>query len=471
VQLEHFYTSHNHQHVKQLTRALHDNMLRFGYESVDTPVIEFAELFLTKAGDQLITRLFTFDRLGQQFALRPEFTALAVHRYVANALDGVVRWQFSGPIFADDQQVHSYQQFSVGAELIGMSGPAADSEILAMAALGIAAQDYEDWQLIVGHVGLMRQLLKCFQLDERTERFLLSHRSSLKDPALGKAYIMQRLDKLLLQSSEMIDLMGGPTVDGLEPANRAQHILDVLLDTNRHGHIMGGRTREDITRRLLQKQRRSAERDQITAAVDFLDRWVSIDTLPDKAFRDIEALVETLGQDSIAHTILAEWQETIALMSAYDIPLDKIRIQPELARSWDYYTGIVFELQTQSAKHLGGGGRYDELVHLIGGKGHVPAVGFAYYVDTLLEVLPQIPMVSALNICIKVAPGAQQAGAVWAQRLRQNNLSVSILPVDRPDNGKITLLAQEDGSLRFGTVDYGLDQAEALLEKLAGGEN
>ena len=60
-------------------------------------------------------------------------------------------------------------------------------------------------------------------------------------------------------------------------------------------------------------------------------------------------------------SVLDEWRSVIALLDAYGIPASRIQIQPALARNWDYYTGIVFELWSEDGHHLGGGGRYDEL--------------------------------------------------------------------------------------------------------------
>lgn len=53
---------------------------------------------------------------------------------------------------------------------------------------------------------------------------------------------------------------------------------------------------------------------------------------------------------------------------------------------FEYYTGICFQLLYDEEK-IGGGGRYDNLIPLMGGK-NIPACGFALYVDPLTELLP-----------------------------------------------------------------------------------
>ncbi|NJL23299.1 MAG: histidine--tRNA ligase, partial [Leptolyngbyaceae cyanobacterium SM1_3_5] len=66
-------------------------------------------------------------------------------------------------------------------------------------------------------------------------------------------------------------------------------------------------------------------------------------------------------------------------------------LNPRLVRGLDYYTHTAFEIQSSdlgAQATVCGGGRYDELTHLIGGEGDVPAVGFAYYADTLFVAAP-----------------------------------------------------------------------------------
>lgn len=56
-----------------------------------------------------------------------------------------------------------------------------------------------------------------------------------------------------------------------------------------------------------------------------------------------------------------------------------------LGQEFEYYTGIVFQLQV-GEEVVGGGGRYDELIPLIGER-EVPASGFALYMDKLMSLL------------------------------------------------------------------------------------
>lgn len=62
-------------------------------------------------------------------------------------------------------------------------------------------------------------------------------------------------------------------------------------------------------------------------------------------------------------------------------------IDHHLVRGFDYYTKTVFELTTANfASSLGGGGRYDDLVELLGGK-PTPAVGVAFGLERIIGVM------------------------------------------------------------------------------------
>lgn len=58
-------------------------------------------------------------------------------------------------------------------------------------------------------------------------------------------------------------------------------------------------------------------------------------------------------------------------------------------RGFEYYTGVIFSFYC-SGRRLGGGGRYDELVSLVGGK-DVCASGFALYSDELINLIAEVP--------------------------------------------------------------------------------
>jgi histidyl-tRNA synthetase len=76
-------------------------------------------------------------------------------------------------------------------------------------------------------------------------------------------------------------------------------------------------------------------------------------------------------------------------LEAVTAPLAALGLEPALSgalvRNFEYYTGPVFRFEVRDTL-VGGGGRYDSLIGLVGGP-PVPASGFALYLGRLLRLL------------------------------------------------------------------------------------
>lgn len=399
--------------IRQIEAILQEHMSLFSYDLIDVPVIEDADIFLTRAGNTIIEQLFTFERFGRLLALRPEFTAAVAHRYIQEKHREPVRWQLSGSIFSDEPSDYSsqYEQHNIGAELINQSGITAESEIIAMATQGMNKLDINDWQLVIGHVGLQLHLLSQFGLDNRTYRILLTQRDKLKEH--GKQAVLDYLDEIL-PVDEASSLQ--PTGNGQE----TQQMLDVLLDSTPYGNTMGGRSRHDIAARLLKKHDRSLERSEIASAIDFLEKWGNIRGNASKIGSEIQSFIA--DDDSYGQQLFDEWYQMLNLLQAYGISDEQIIIQPDLTKNWDYYTGIVFGIRANET-YVASGGRYDGLTQLLGGEDVIPAIGFAYYTEALLQALPEN---NSESVTMTLSGDNPRITIQWASFLREADIAIKI---------------------------------------------
>lgn len=435
------------QTLQELNHKLYIHMTHYGYQLIEIPIIQRANLFLTKAGDRIAERLLTLEHNDTTLALRPEFTASAAHHYITQGFEQPMRWQFNGSIFFQD--AHQHQQHSIGAELIGLSGELAEAEIIAMAVQGVIDLGISDWTLVIGHVGLMRQLLSQFNLDQRTQHFILNNR------------------KVILSQPELLNnYLNGvtPIFRGVSALSQddTQELLDILLNTSRANMTMGGRTRHEIARRLLRKRQQIAQQEQIVSAIAFLEKWCAIRAPITQAMQAIEPFVQ---HDPIAKDIYHYWQTVINLLEATGIERDKIIIQPDLARSWDYYTGSVFELYANDHIQIAGGGRYDELPRLIGSERDIPAVGFAYYADNILSALPAVSPQQSSIYRLVFTPDSKLQAIKWATQLRQQQISVVMIEAPQAQDDDLSI-NPENGALIYQNQSYTPDSASTLIKVL-----
>jgi histidyl-tRNA synthetase len=100
----------------------------------------------------------------------------------------------------------------------------------------------------------------------------------------------------------------------------------------------------------------------------------------------LESAEELLRSEGIDAQTLEPLTQVVALLEDADLGGASVTLDLGMARGIAYYTGIVFELlDGNSGLSLGGGGRYDGLARNMGSHRDVPALGFAYDLDRLLD--------------------------------------------------------------------------------------
>ncbi len=112
----------------------------FGYQEWDGPFIETIDLYAAKSGEELVKKQsFTFeDRGGELVTLRPELTPSLARMIAAkqNELTFPVRWWSFGPFwrYEQPQKGRTREFFQWNIDLLGVSTPEADAELIAVAA-------------------------------------------------------------------------------------------------------------------------------------------------------------------------------------------------------------------------------------------------------------------------------------------------------------------------------------------------
>ncbi len=117
-------------------------------------------------------------------------------------------------------------------------------------------------------------------------------------------------------------------------------------------------------------------------------------------------------------------------------------------RGFEYYTGVTFQL-FMGEENIGGGGRYDALIPLMGGK-DVPASGFALYFDRLMNLVKPGTLAKPLaqRTLIRVEPEAMKEGFSVASCLREAGYVAELhLGGQEPANLRWTLDVQNKAPL------------------------
>ena len=157
-----------------------------------------------------------------------------------------------------------------------------------------------------------------------------------------------------------------------------------------------------------------------------------------KVLKRAEKLVDDLPKAKISLKNLHE-----ILEHARSFGVEKFTVDFGIARGLEYYTDIVFELYVDGVQ-VGGGGRYDELIELLGGDPS-PAVGVGFGVDRIARALLKRGMIvprerldcvvlpageEVLSECLKIVGELRRASLLVDVDLMGRKLSKAIAYAD-----------------------------------------
>ena len=230
---------------KLLQYRLMQTLRSYGFEDIETPIIEYFDVFSKEVGTTSSRDLYKFfDRIGDTLVLRPDFTpsiARAVSMYFGeNNLPK--RLCYQGKTF---ENRHSYQgrlneSTQIGVEYLGDDSVEADSELLALAVEAMRTAGLKDFQISIGEVNFFKALVDEAGMDEQTE---LALRKCISNKNMfGAEEILEQMNlhtELKGAFREFSSLFGGSEIlekarslttneRALAAVNRLEKIYDVL---------------------------------------------------------------------------------------------------------------------------------------------------------------------------------------------------------------------------------------------------
>ncbi len=349
----------------------------YGYLAIELPIIEQRDLYGRKLGEELVGKVYEFNFNGRELALRPEWTASVLRAYVGR-MQGQplpLRLRYAGPVFRNERpQRATYRQFTqVGVELIGGPAPRADAECIALACAGLDAAGVAEYRVRIGHIGLVREILRKLGLAERTQGLLAWSLERMRQHGVDAVR-----DRLNAAHGELP--FDAALLEGRDDA-QAEALLLGSLQAIGVNLQFGTRSPEAIVGRLVRKLRREDPQPKVERALGLLARLCAIQGPPTEAFA---AVTNLLQEFALPIAALDELRTIIGVVAAHGLASERIVLDFGLGRGLHYYTGMIFEIYDRNEMQVCGGGRYDDLVTALGGRQPTPAVGFAYGLERVV---------------------------------------------------------------------------------------
>ncbi|MGE5042052.1 MAG: histidine--tRNA ligase [Candidatus Levyibacteriota bacterium] len=300
----------------------------YGFEPLETPVLEYEDILLGKYGDEGDKLMYRFTDNGQRrVAMRYDQTVplARVYSQYANELPlPFKRYQVSNVYRAENTQKGRFREFlQCDIDTVGADTPLADAEIIETAVLCLQNLGFKNFKVLINDRAL-------FEGIPREAITIIDKLKKIGEDGVKKELGEKGLDQGLLDK-----------VRGNQKTERLSQVLEILQD-------------------------------------------------------------------------------------------ERVIFDPTLARGLDYYTGIIIEVEIEGyeAGSVGGGGRYNNLIGMFE-EDNVPAVGFAFGFDRLMEALEQFDLLriepSVAKILVGIfSPEFEKDAYAAAAKLRTRKINVEL---------------------------------------------
>jgi ATP phosphoribosyltransferase regulatory subunit len=350
-----------------------------GYTREEPSVLQPADIFLDRSGEEIRRRTFTLtDLSGRELCLRPDLTIPICKYTVESGAKFPARICYNGLAFRHQpsEPNRPTQFFQAGVELLGLEDrDAGEREILTLTVEALRAAGLKDFTLKVGDLALFGALVDALDVPQQW-------RARLKRHFWRVGYFEALLSRLTHGASSDQQRLLGSLGSLTPPESRAaiEGLMDMVADAPQ-----GARTREEIVERLMEQAADAAalKLDPKIAAV--ITRLLAVSGTAESALAEIGELTRHAGIALDAP--LAAMEARLAALSDLGLAPSQVSFAARFGRNMEYYTGFVFELWSRDAEgavQVAGGGRYDTLLELLGAGRAVPAIGCAIRTERVL---------------------------------------------------------------------------------------
>ncbi len=366
----------------------------YGFEPIQTPVLELYETLMGKYGEDAEKLIFMAQHPGgkEELALRYDLT-VPLARYVAMNQNDLTmpfkRYQLAPVWRAERPQRGRYREFyQCDADIVGVAGMNGDAEIVSLIVTALRRLGFDKFTVKINH----RQLLTAIGLY-----------AGLEGEPLANLYrSIDKFDKIGAEGveKEMVER-------GL-PKEVVSNVMGLILSEG-----AGLEKLENVAKVLLAQPNDSTE---------------------------------------ASYKAIAELRQLASYLQTYGVNPENYDIDFTMVRGLGYYTGPIFEtvITEPNLGSVTGGGRYDDLVGLFRGES-LPTTGTSLGIERIIDLMDVLNLYpsdmsgTVIEVFVTVFDEASRVESMrLLSELRQAGIRTDIYLQDK-NLGKQFALADKKG--------------------------
>jgi len=319
-----------------------------------------SKIIIERSGEIYKKSLLSFeDDEGKKFSLRPDLTISACLDYIKNNNQGEYKYTYFDKAYRRTFGAESLVRNQLGCEIIGSKSKKVDVEIINLIDSSLTQITKKKTVVWINDLNLFSNLVDSLKLPLRWKLRLKRH-----------FWRPKYFNDLLLR---------------LETGSDLQNNV-FKLDKKSYQKMKKLKKSQKISGRKISEILKRFEKKISEPRSDINGKNIS---------KIIKEYLKISCKLKNAKKILKNFEEKYKInlkinkfeLFNYNIKNKEKFFSTNTGRKLEYYTGTVFEIYKQSKKlNLASGGRYDNLMQILGAKRKIPAIGGAINYDNLLKI-------------------------------------------------------------------------------------
>ena len=341
-----------------------------GYAREEPSVLQPAEIFLDRSGEEIRRRTFTLmDPSGRDLALRPDLTIPICREAVLAERSFPARISYNGLVFRHQpgEPHRPTQFFQAGVELLGLEDRAAgEREILSLVIEALRVAGLKDFSLRIGDVALFSALVDALALPKQWRWRLKRH--------FWRAGYVENLIQWLAHGAARHKAPG------------ARRRLEAMLEHEDRCAACGPHAGGDHRPRPGSRGRGGGA---APGPQSLLRHHQAAGYFRPGRPGDGRNPRSAEDRRHPARGAACRHGARLAALKSLGVEPGQVQFAAHFGRNMEYYTGLVFELWARDKEgpvQIAGGGRYDTLLETLGAKQPVSAIGCAIRTERVLAV-------------------------------------------------------------------------------------
>ena len=345
---------------KKYSETLLNLFKKKGFKVKEFENIIESKIIIERSGEIFKKSLLSFeDDNGNNFSLRPDLTISACLDYIKNIKKGIYKYAYFDQAYRRTFSKESLVRNQLGCEIIGSTSLKFNLEIINLIDQSLIKVSNKKTTIKINDINIFYSLVDSLKLPSRWSLRLKRH-----------FWRPEYFSELISRLSSNSDIQ-----KNVFELDKKSYFKMRKLDQN---SMIAGRKISEILKRFEKKIKEPRSNIDGKRVARIVNKFLKINCSLKNAKSELKNFEAKNNLD--------------LKLDGFDIFNLKFKnndviFSSNIGRNVEYYTGLVFEIIKKSKNlNLASGGRYDNLIQILGASKKIPAIGGAINYDNLLKL-------------------------------------------------------------------------------------